>query len=70
MAGVALARHPHRDPHRTLHRTDRPAPPRGPRPAPQHHDGATTMTRFTGQASRDLLSIAFFGLLVLTPFVV
>jgi len=28
------------------------------------------MTRFTGQASRDLLSIAFFGLLVLTPFVV
>jgi len=28
------------------------------------------MTRFTGQTTRDVLSFAFFSLLVLTPFVI
>jgi len=39
---------------------------------PRHHRsaGAHAMTRFTGQTSKDLLSFAFFGLLVLTPFVI
>jgi hypothetical protein len=40
-----------------------------PGPLPPLH-GRSAMTRFTGQTSKDLLSFAFFGLLVLTPFVI